>query len=726
MFEPTTPATPFPSSTLFSNYRDTPLQPSPGSSPPTSSAYDSQDDDNIRDYFEEERMVQLLERRRALSVQPKHASKIRISFTPTDTDADAAATTSSRRHRDRSPRPDSNRSSRYDNQADSWTLRLWSWLLQHCRKSVGTGTSHGRATRHHHDHHHYSRINNRSIMIKWANVSLLPVMIGLGLILLHALRPPTDLRFPEHPRSAFYNQESRNESLLSMMDREGGREGSEGEWRTSLRNRWSLLRSLITKTPTGPSQPEAKHTLPSLTLTHTTEPNGSTQGTTSSSNNSYAADMWTALHGLVQRIYGVERSLDHVDADVALIQQQLRSDRWIEDKVLEPIREEIPAQVILARDPNTGKIQFPVDFWDGVKDFFVSRGYLASAVKGELGQQRAEENESRKGGWIHFLTMNEARIKNKSHNNNELNPRSVSLSRQEFLDLVAAESNAIWANLESKITYTIHQQLDQWEADASGPAGGQGILSRIEQHILIGMINLAVERQCRLSNGAAQPDYALYNSGGRIVTQLTTPDYHQYTPSTFFGRMLGLRYLIPPPSSPERLAVKAIQTGMEPGDCWSMLGSQGQIAIRLARRIVITGVTIEHVDPKVSLDLGSAPREIEIWRLVAPLTPPSSSSLSSSSIMDGDSPIMATWHKYGSPQPGASLLTTVMYEGQGRTDGCCSDADGGAVIAAAQTFSIPMSRQNAPAYGILVRILSNWGHPNFTCLYRVRVHGYEA
>ncbi|KAK3809680.1 MAG: UNC-like C-terminal-domain-containing protein [Linnemannia gamsii] len=177
-----------------------------------------------------------------------------------------------------------------------------------------------------------------------------------------------------------------------------------------------------------------------------------------------------------------------------------------------------------------------------------------------------------------------------------------------------------------------------------------------------------------------QPDYALYNSGGRIIHYLTTPDYHRYKPSTVLGRFFKLQNWIPPPLAPgrERLANRAIQVGMQAGDCWPMQGSRGQIAIRLARRVVVTAVTIEHVDPRISLDLGSAPREVEIWRLAAPLATSTAS-------------------------PSAFIFTLFPHSAR-----------------------MTHIQQNAPAYGVLVRVLSNWGHPDFTCLYRVHVHGYEV
>ena len=42
---------------------------------------------------------------------------------------------------------------------------------------------------------------------------------------------------------------------------------------------------------------------------------------------------------------------------------------------------------------------------------------------------------------------------------------------------------------------------------------------------------------------------------------------------------------------------------------------------------------------------------------------------------------------------------------------------------AVQTFRLPSSNQSFR--NVRVKILSNWGHPNYTCIYRVRVHGCQ-
>ncbi|KAH7050577.1 UNC-like C-terminal-domain-containing protein [Linnemannia elongata] len=205
------------------------------------------------------------------------------------------------------------------------------------------------------------------------------------------------------------------------------------------------------------------------------------------------------------------------------------------------------------------------------------------------------------------------------------------------------------------------------------------------------MIDRAIERyhtrQSIHRHIDAQPDYALYNSGGRIIPHLTTHTYHRYKPTTILGRLFGLQNWIPPPSPPsspdsDREQVnKVIQPEMNPGDCWPMQGGWGQVAIQLAKRVVVTEIVIEHVDPRIALHRGTAPREIEIWQQQQPIGPCDGSK-------DGDR------------------------IGEAETE-----------IETVRRFSIPLSKQNVPAYGIVVRVLSNWGHPDFTCLYRVRVHG---
>lgn len=518
----------------------------------------------------------------------------------------------------------------------------------------------------------------------------------------------------------------------------------EGSWRSSLRTRWaptwnpSAIHLPTLFLPTrSPTQDKHHH----QSLANLAAPLSPTDGLTSAYNSN--KDL-RACDSLSQRVTSLEHSLSNRNIDSRLIHEQLQSGRWIEDKILNIIRNELPAEMVLVKDPTTGKVQVPETFWDGVKDVLMTRSRLSEVVQEELRRSAAE------GKWEDFLAENESRVRYLiSNTNSKLSQRMAIFSRDEFLYLVATESNAIWTSIEGRVDSLVQRQLAQWTEDEFDGRGGglQGIVSCIKQEILTDIIDRAVEiyhdtRQHHPRRGShsfsvpsknaqqLQPDYALYNSGGRIISALTTQPYHRYKPTTIFGRLLGLQKWVPPPFKSDQLmaANKAIQPDMNPGDCWPLHGGWGQISIDLAMRVVVTEVVIEHVDPNVSLHRGTAPKEIEIWRLAAPITPSSSySSVQSMARNKGETPILGTWHKPGSPVPGASLLTTITYRQQKQQwtddDEAETEMETEIEMETAQRFAIPLSKQNVPSYGVVVRVLSNWGHPEFTCLYRVRVHG---
>lgn len=58
----------------------------------------------------------------------------------------------------------------------------------------------------------------------------------------------------------------------------------------------------------------------------------------------------------------------------------------------------------------------------------------------------------------------------------------------------------------------------------------------------------------------------------------------------------------------------------------------------------------------------------------------------------------------------ARLLARVQYDIEGK---------------AIQTFAVREIQQTEPVDVLQVRVLSNWGHRDFTCIYRIRAHGIE-
>ncbi|KAF9126673.1 hypothetical protein BGW39_006451 [Mortierella sp. 14UC] len=487
-------------------------------------------------------------------------------------------------------------------------------------------------------------------------------------------------------------------------------------------------------------------------------------------------ELQSKLKGMSIWVSGVEHKLNKVSSEVESLKNYVSDGRWIEQTVLELVRDEIPRHLVVAKDPRTGKLSIPSEFWDTARELFMTSEQVEKSIQDQvalLGQDSEESQEEdsssssgrwswggssrgkKKGGkaigWDDFLLENEKAM------SSFVEGRMSKVSRSVFLNLVRTEANLIWQSLERNVVAMLEKQgkLEGKHAPARG--GGHDssssstdspgrALTEIEQDLISGLIDKALEKYS--ADALAKPDYALYSAGGRIIPRLTSPNYFHHVEPTLLGR-LGARFLIPLPRR-EKPAEKAIEPDMHSGECWAMNGQEGQLAVRLARKIVITEVTIEHADPSVVLDMGSAAREIEVWSLkgredAAPTTPqaaqrkvdpPSSTSAeevkqeskageSTTTTTTSSSSRPGSWWREGAPWPGSTLLTTVEFNAN-MTVSSSSDSNGAAEKPKMrQTFSIPLSKQVVSSVGAVFRIKSNWGHPNMTCVYRVRVHGYE-
>ncbi|XP_042332866.1 SUN domain-containing protein 3 isoform X7 [Sceloporus undulatus] len=116
-----------------------------------------------------------------------------------------------------------------------------------------------------------------------------------------------------------------------------------------------------------------------------------------------------------------------------------------------------------------------------------------------------------------------------------------------------------------------------------------------------------------------------------------------------------------------------------PGNCWPFPGNRGEIVVRLAKEIIPRAVTIEHISKKVSPtgEITSAPKDFVIYGL-----------------------------KEEKEERG-TFLGQFVY-----------DIEGDII----QTFQLKNEFPKFMGY-VNLNVLNNWGHPNYTCIYRFRVHG---
>ncbi|KAG0034170.1 hypothetical protein BGZ81_005875 [Podila clonocystis] len=281
---------------------------------------------------------------------------------------------------------------------------------------------------------------------------------------------------------------------------------------------------------------------------------------------------------------------------------------------------------------------------------------------------------------------------------------------------------------------------ETWKA-ASTP--GKERLTEAEFSVITQLIEERLDQ--RLEDDTLLPDYALLSAGGRVIHRLTTPTYQRGHSNNIWDRLNIFRKKTATTTVTGRPPEMALIPDVHAGECWAFGGGQGQIAIRLARPIVVTAVTIEHADPRVILDVGSAPREIEVWSLnhlypddnnfnyleavlSSRLWTSSSNDESALEVLEDDqetgeessgTKIEGAWWREGAPYPGARFLTIAEYRAKGASK--ASDQS----WTRQQTFSLPASKSSRSTV-VLLRINSNWGHPEFTCLYRVQVHGHPT
>ncbi|NXJ87955.1 SUN2 protein, partial [Corythaixoides concolor] len=166
-------------------------------------------------------------------------------------------------------------------------------------------------------------------------------------------------------------------------------------------------------------------------------------------------------------------------------------------------------------------------------------------------------------------------------------------------------------------------------------------------------------------------DYALESAGASIVNTRCSETYDTRTAVlSLFG--IPLWYYSQSPRA-------ILQSNVDPGYCWSFRGSQGFAVIRLSRVIRPTAVTLEHIPKALSPQgiIPSAPKDFAVYGL--------KEEEEEEGLLLGQ----FTYNHDGDP------IQTFYLEG---------DAVG--------TYAL-----------VELRVLSNWGHPEYTCIYRFRVHG---
>ncbi|XP_045669390.1 SUN domain-containing protein 1 isoform X5 [Ursus americanus] len=239
------------------------------------------------------------------------------------------------------------------------------------------------------------------------------------------------------------------------------------------------------------------------------------------------------------------------------------------------------------------------------------------------------------------------------------------ISKDDLQALLRDLELQILKNVTHYISVTTRVPGSETVVSAAKEAGISGITEAQARVI----VNNALKLYSQDKTGMV--DFALESGGGSVLSTRCSETYETKTALiSLFG--IPLWYFSQSPRV-------VIQPDIHPGNCWAFRGSQGYLVVRLSMKIRPTTFTLEHIPKTLSPtgNITSAPKDFAVYGLE---------------------------NEY---QEEGQLLGQFMYDQEGES---------------LQMFHV-LERPDGTFQIVELRILSNWGHPEYTCLYRFRVHG---
>ena len=332
---------------------------------------------------------------------------------------------------------------------------------------------------------------------------------------------------------------------------------------------------------------------------------------------------------LEQRVLEAERSA----------KQALEAAR-LAQTAADAIEAHLPAKLAVQIDPLTKSLEIDPAFWRAMRDVFVAQQELPSSVSDEVAKQKsallaglptpsapatpAATIISEPASWADFLAANEVALE--AWQDGQLDRQAQAgaiISRHEFLRVLQAElatakieleerqsagfrqtgEDAVRSSLAESTVYAdraVKAALARLPTSQAVPASAAGDNGDVAG-LLSSLIDAALLRHSK--DTLALADYALFSAGGRIIPHITSDTFEQ--PIARWGGLLSPKVI------PGRPPATALVPDINVGNCWPFAGPTGQLGILLARRILVSAITIEHAAREVSFDMKAAPRDVE-------------------------------------------------------------------------------------------------------------------
>ncbi|NXP11127.1 SUN2 protein, partial [Thinocorus orbignyianus] len=252
--------------------------------------------------------------------------------------------------------------------------------------------------------------------------------------------------------------------------------------------------------------------------------------------------------------------------------------------------------------------------------------------------------------------------------------RFLSQSRQSGAAGLVLQQEDLQAELQALERRILAKVLEDRRLSARDAQAGIGVA--LQQGRTAGVteeqVHLIVDQALKRysEDRVGMVDYALESAGASVMSTRCSETHRTWKALSLFGIPLWYHS-----QSPRVI----LQPDVNPGNCWAFRGSLGFVVIRLSSIIRPTAVTLEHIPKALSPQgtIPSAPKDFAVY------------GLKDEGEEEGVLLGQFTYNHDGDP------IQTFYLKG---------DAVG--------TYQL-----------VELRVLSNWGHPEYTCIYRFRVHG---
>ena len=395
----------------------------------------------------------------------------------------------------------------------------------------------------------------------------------------------------------------------------------------------------------------------------------------------------SAVHGtgydrnLFGRVSAMEKDLDF-----------LRQTNTMYRESIDELKSILPNSLIVQKNQGTGRWELPMDFWQALKEK-ISSDHDLNTDKSTISTPT----------WDAFLKNNKKQIMNiiaqesrdaKSGTYDEAKRAGHIISQEQFLEAME-ENNARLNSRLSVFETTITRRTEQIAQDAAKAAISRRHASAAGFHYLedLALLNMARNHDILMKS----VNYFSAPLGAVVNPYYTSTSYQKEQPTLWATIWSCMPLSSVPTAHP---AVVALERWDEVGDCWCAAASsdrgKAQLAVLMPRSIVPTSFTVEHMPSQGTYDIGAAPKELEVW-VHAPA-------------FDASPDKVAALPRCSGAPPADDYICI----GKGRYDVHASNH--------VQNFPLYAGADVGPVRSAIIRVINNWGR-DWTCLYRVRMHG---